>query len=103
MSKRSLAGGVALIGIGAAAAISATHLKVHWSPGAEAAPAVVAETKPALPPPSASQVADARLFSRTFAQIAEQLSPSVVRISITKKAKSGGTAAYLIFVGVKRV
>ena len=51
---------------------------------------VVAEAKPALPPPSAAQVADARSLSRTFAQVASQLSPSVVRIGITKTMKVRG-------------
>ena len=59
-------------------------------PAAQAAPVVQAEAKPALPPPSTEQVADARMLSRTFAQVASQLSPSVVRISITK---GGGNAA----------
>jgi serine protease Do len=49
---------------------------------------VVAEAKPALPPPSASQVNEARSLSRTFTQVASQLSPSVVRISITKTVKN---------------
>jgi serine protease Do len=89
--NRSVIGGAALVGIGAAAAIAASHVRVTWGPAAQAAPATVAaEIKPALPPPSASQVADARALSRTFAQVAEQLSPSVVRISITKTMKGAG-------------
>ncbi|MEW5847303.1 MAG: Do family serine endopeptidase [Myxococcota bacterium] len=37
-----------------------------------------------LPPPSPAQVADARELSRTFSQVASQVGPSVVRISIEK-------------------
>lgn len=39
-----------------------------------------------LPPPSNASLADARALSHTFAQVAAQLSPSVVRISISKKS-----------------
>jgi serine protease Do len=88
-SKKKIAGGAALVAVGAAAAVAVTNVQLSWGPRAQAAPPVViAETKPALPPPSAAQVADARTLSRTFAQVASQLSPSVVRISITKSGKS---------------
>jgi serine protease Do len=88
MSTKSLMGGAALISLGAAAAFATSHLRVAWGPAAQAAPAVaVATAKPNLPPPSPAQVADARAMSRTFAQVAEQLSPSVVRIGITKTVR----------------
>jgi serine protease Do len=38
----------------------------------------------ALPPPSPNQVAEAHALGRTYAQVAAQLSPSVVKISVTK-------------------
>jgi serine protease Do len=38
----------------------------------------------ALPPPSASQVAEAHALGQTYARVAAQLSPSVVKISVTK-------------------
>jgi serine protease Do len=80
-----------LVALGAAGALAATHVRVSWGPAAaQAAPVLVAEAKPALPPPTAAQVADARTLSRTFAQVAAQLSPSVVRISITKTEKMRG-------------
>jgi serine protease Do len=86
--KKSLFGGLALVALGAAGAYTATHVNLSWGPHAQAAPPVIAaEVKPALPPPSREQVADARSLSRTFAQVAEQLSPSVVRIEISKTAK----------------
>ena len=84
MRKRNVVGGLALVSLGAAAAVATSHVQIHWGPTAEAAPVVAAEVKPALPPPSKEQISDARMLSRTFAQVASQLSPSVVRISITK-------------------
>jgi serine protease Do len=78
----------ALMAVGAAAAVGVSHIRVGWGPAAQAAPVLLAEAKPALPPPSAAQLADARSLSRTFAAVAEQLSPSVVRISVTKTAKN---------------
>jgi serine protease Do len=85
MMKKNVVGGVALVALGAAAAVAASHVQLHWSPAAQAAPPVIqADVKPALPPPSKEQVSDARSLSRTFSQVAAQLSPSVVRISITK-------------------
>jgi len=77
-------GGLALVGLGAAAAVAASHVQVHFGPSAQAAPVVQADVKPALPPPSTQQVTEARTLSRTFAQVASQLSPSVVRIGVTK-------------------
>src|SRR4051812_4323751 len=89
MSRKTFFG-AGLVAMGAAAAIAATHVHMTWGPAAQAAPVLVAETKPALPPPTAAQVADARSLSHTFAQVAAQLSPSVVRISITKTVKMHG-------------
>ncbi len=84
MTKRNVVGGLALVSLGAAAAVATSHVQVHWGAAAVAAPVVQADVKPALPPPSKEQISDARMLSRTFAQVASQLSPSVVRISITK-------------------
>ena len=84
MKKRNVVGGLALVSLGAAAAVATSHVQIHWGPTALAAPVVQADVKPALPPPSKEQISDARMLSRTFAQVASQLSPSVVRISITK-------------------
>ena len=89
-SRRTAAwlGGVGLVALGAAAAFAASHVRVQISgPTAQAAPAV-AEIKPALPPPTAAAVSDARALSRTFAQVAAQLSPSVVRITMGKTVKA---------------
>ncbi|HEX6836896.1 MAG TPA: Do family serine endopeptidase [Polyangia bacterium] len=91
MKKRNVVGGLALVSLGAAAAVATSHVQIHWGPTAMAAPVVQAEVKPALPPPSKEQLSDARMISRTFAQVASQLSPSVVRISITK---GGGNAKH---------
>jgi serine protease Do len=88
MRRKNVVGGLALVAIGAAAAVAASHVQVRWSPSAQAAPVVAAEVKPALPPPTEKQVSDARVISRTFSQVAAQLSPSVVRISITKGGHS---------------
>ena len=93
--RRTFVGGVALVALGAVGAYSASHLKLVWGPSAQAAPPVlVAEAKPALPPPSNQQLSDARSLSRTFAQVASQLSPSVVRISVTKTEKMSGRAGH---------
>jgi serine protease Do len=89
MKNKNVVGGLALIGVGAAAAVAATHVQVHWGTSAQAAPVVQAEVKRALPPPSREQVSEARTLSRTFAQVASQLSPSVVRISVTKGGGKG--------------
>src|SRR6266550_4539259 len=89
MKKRNVVGGLALVSLGAAAAVATSHVQVHWGPSAQAAPVVQADVKPALPPPSKEQISDARMLSRTFAQVASQLSPSVVRISITKGGGNG--------------
>ena len=88
MKKRNVVGGLALVSLGAAAAVATSHVQIHWGPTAQASPVVQADVKPALPPPSKEQISDARMLSRTFAQVASQMSPSVVRISISK---GGGT------------
>jgi serine protease Do len=90
MKKRNVVGGLALVSLGAAAAVATSHVQIHWGPTAQAAPVVAAEVKPALPPPSKEQISDARMLSRTFAQVASQLSPSVVRISVTKGGGNEG-------------
>jgi serine protease Do len=86
-SKRFV-GGVALLSAGATAALIASHVHVSFNSTADAAPPLMAEVKAALPPPSAAQVADARALGRTFSQVSSQLSPSVVRIAITKGGKT---------------
>ena len=90
MNPRKTVLGAGLLALGAAAAVAAQNVHLTWGSAAQAAPVVVAEAKPALPPPTAAQVADARSLSRTFAQVAAQLSPSVVRIGITKTMKVRG-------------
>jgi serine protease Do len=89
MGRKGLVGGVGLVALGATLAVAVTHVNVSWKRG-EAAPAaaVVADVKPALPPPSTAQLTEARSLGRTFAQVASQLSPSVVRISIAKTVKA---------------
>ncbi len=90
MSSQKFLVSMALVSAGAVSAIAIPHIHFTWGPSANAgtlqAPAI-AETKAALPPPSPAQVADARSLSRTFSQVASQMSPSVVRISITKTMK----------------
>jgi serine protease Do len=88
--KRNFVGGLALVALGATGAFVASNIQVRWGHGASAAPTVTAEVKATLPPPSREQVADAKMLSRTFAQVAAQVGPSVVRISITKTVKGGG-------------
>src|SRR5689334_25306188 len=93
MKRKNVVSGLALVSLGAAAAVAASHVQVHWGPTAQAAPVVQADVKPALPPPSKEQISDARSLSRTFSQVASQLSPSVVRISITKGGGHARNAA----------
>ena len=91
MSTRSVVGGISLVALGAAATVAATHVQIRWGQQAQAAPPVVqADVKPALPPPSKEQISEARQLSRTFTQIASQLSPSVVRIGVTKGGEGNG-------------
>ncbi len=89
---------VALFTTGALITVACTKVKVSWdqqasaAPGAAQTPAAVAPLvpqaqAPSLPPPTANQIADARSMSRTFSQVAEQVSPSVVAIRVAKKQK----------------
>ncbi len=84
---------VALFSTGALITLACTRVKVTWdqaagaSPAATATAAGTATVTPALPPPSREQVESARSVSRTFAQVAEQISPSVVSIRVQKKQK----------------
>ena len=90
---------LALFTTGALITVACTKVKVSWdqqasaaAPGASPAPAVVAPVvpsaaQPSLPPPTPDQIAGARGLSRTFAQVAEQVSPSVVSIRVAKKQK----------------
>jgi len=104
MTSRKVLGGVTLVALGAAGTFAATHLKVSWGPAANASPAagvVAAEAKSALPPPSPAQLSDARMLGRTFAQVASQVGPSVVRISTAKveKMPRGGNNPFRFFFG----
>ncbi|MEO6953980.1 MAG: Do family serine endopeptidase [Polyangia bacterium] len=87
-SRKTLLGSVGLMVVGAGTAVAVSHVKIGWS-RSDAAPMaqVAADVKPALPPPSSTQVSEARSLGRTFAQVAAQLSPSVVRVSVAKTAK----------------
>lgn len=89
---------IALFSTGALITLACTRVKVTWDQAASAAgpavamvtaPAANPGTPPSTPSPAASrgQVEDARGLSRTFAQVAEQVSPSVVAIRIAKKQK----------------
>jgi serine protease Do len=93
---------IGLVGVGAAATLALTQLHVTvGNQPAKAAPASApgqggggstpagGTMRPSLPPPSPAQVADARAFSRTFAQVAEQLKPSVVSIMVEKGGHAG--------------
>jgi serine protease Do len=86
-SPKRLVGGAALMGLGALLTVGAMRVHFSFDHPAQAAPP--AAMSPALPPPSPTQIADARAFSRTFAQVAEQLKPSVVAILVEK---GGGKA-----------
>lgn len=89
-SSNKVFGSLGLIALGGAMVFCASHVKVAWqSSNASPAPAVAADVKPALPPPSSAQLSEARSLGRTFAQVASQLSPSVVRISVAKTVKGG--------------
>jgi serine protease Do len=61
---------------------AATILAIGIGVG-HAAPRLTSDGKP-LPPPSPTQIADARQLGHTFAAVASQIGPSVVRISVTK-------------------
>lgn len=82
---------IALVSTGALITLACTRVKVSWDQQASAAsPAVTAPAAvtPALPPPTQQQIEGARSLSRTFAQVAEQISPSVVSIRVAKKQKN---------------
>ena len=92
--------GAALIGMGAAIAVGANRVHVSFDGGhAHAAPTAPATMQPLLPPPSKEQVNDARSFSRTFAQVAEQLKPSVVSILVEKGGHPDGAPSVRRFRG----
>lgn len=82
---------VALFSTGALITLACTKVKVSWdqhaSAAAPAAGASAAAVAPALPPPSKAQLEETRTISHTFAQVAEQVSPSVVSIRVAKKQK----------------
>jgi serine protease Do len=88
MASKTLISGIGLVALGAVSAVAVTHLRIGWQRSDAAPnPPVAAEAQAALPPPSSSQVSEARSLGRTFAQVASQLSPSVVRISVAKTVK----------------
>jgi serine protease Do len=104
MTSRKVLGGVTLVALGAAGTFAATHLRLSWGPAANASPSagvVAAEAKSALPPPSPAQLSDARMLGRTFAQVASQVGPSVVRISTakTEKMPRGANNPFRFFFG----
>ncbi|HRI55312.1 MAG TPA: hypothetical protein PLW65_34490, partial [Pseudomonadota bacterium] len=72
--------GVALFSTGALITLACTRVKVSWDQQASAASPTLgassAAVTPALPPPSKAQVEETRTISHTFAQVAEQVSPS---------------------------
>jgi serine protease Do len=86
MALKRILRGAALVAFGGAATLVATQVHVTIGHPAQAAPP--AGMQPNLPPPSPSQVADARAISRTFAQVAEQLKPSVVSIIVEKRMQN---------------
>jgi serine protease Do len=88
MASKSLISGIGLVALGAVSAVAITHVRIGWQRSDAAPnPPVAAEAQAALPPPSSSQLSEARSLGRTFAQVASQLSPSVVRISVAKTVK----------------
>jgi serine protease Do len=88
MHRTSFYKGLGLLALGAGLTVLVTHVRVDWQ-RSQAAPtaAVAGDVKAALPPPSSAQLSEARSLGRTFAQVASQLSPSVVRISVAKTVK----------------
>jgi serine protease Do len=64
------------------------HSPQLFADAAAAMPAAAGAVTPALPPPTREQIDDARNLSRTFAQVAEQVSPSVVSIRVSKKSEA---------------
>ncbi len=90
--RKTWLGGAALVGLGALAAVGASEIRIVWVPSAEASPN--AKTPTTLPGVDPHGLSEARALSRTFTQVAKDISPAVVRISITKTVKgnlvSGG-------------
>jgi serine protease Do len=84
---------VAVVGVALAGCRDPQRDRGRPAAAAATAPAAV----PSMPPPSSTQIADARALSQTFSQVAAQLSPSVVRIGVTKALRSphgrGGRSA----------
>lgn len=97
--RKGFLGGIILGLLAAAAVVVAMRVHVTWDGCARAAPPAPPTIQPSLPPPSPAQVADARAISRTFAQVAEQLKPSVVAIIVEKK---GGGPVPRRFQGDRR-
>jgi serine protease Do len=89
MNRSSFIQSLGLLAVGAGLAVAVTHVKVDWQTSlASPTASVAAEAKPALPPPSTKQVTEARSLGRTFAEVASQVSPAVVRISVAKTMKT---------------
>jgi serine protease Do len=82
---------LAVFSTGALITLACTRVKVSWDQHASAAAPLAgvssAAVSPALPPPSKAQLEETRSISHTFAQVAEQVSPSVVSIRVAKKQK----------------
>ncbi len=88
MQTRSLFAGLGLVALGATSALVATNLNVSWGQRAVASPQSNPSESPSSNPSYAPQgVSEARALSRTFTQVAQQVSPAVVRISVSKSPK----------------
>jgi serine protease Do len=97
MKRNAWLGGAALVALGAIGAVAVSHVHVTFGNPAKASPAVSVPAN--LPPPTPAQVSDARALSRTFAQVASQLSPSVVRITSSKTVKMQRSSGVPFFFG----
>ena len=82
---------VALLGAGVLAGVAATQMHVSFGTS-QASASPPATMQPSMPPPTPSQISDARAVSRTFQQVAEQLKPSVVAIVVEKGGRAGPAA-----------
>lgn len=88
---------IGLFATGILITVACTKVKVSWdqqasaNPAAVPVPAPVQQNVPTTTPgrslPGASVLPDANALSRTFSQVAEQISPSVVSIRAVKKQK----------------
>lgn len=87
MNLRGILAGAGLVAVGATSALVATNVNVSWGQRAIASPANPAPAASSSSSASAGGVSDARALSRTFTQVAQQVSPSVVRISVSKSPK----------------